>query len=86
MVRCELWSVALFLGLSIHLKLSSDMCKRVCDITVDLSRMKQPPLLRVDGTRKVLQRELICGSVVGIDLVAGTGDLGKCVSLIINYL
>lgn len=27
------------------------MYKRVCDITVDLSRMEQPPLPKVDGTK-----------------------------------
>ena len=28
---------------------TTDMYKRVCDITVDVSRMKQPPLRRIDG-------------------------------------
>lgn len=33
------------------LDVDPDMYKRVCDITVDLSRMEQPPLPKVDGTK-----------------------------------
>jgi hypothetical protein len=31
----------------------TDMYKHVCDITVDVSHVKQPPLPRIDGTEGV---------------------------------